>query len=45
MLSKIELSDPGQLQMAGVISQMMAGVQTGNKSSSNVIVFVILIVT
>jgi hypothetical protein len=34
MLSRVELSDPSQLQMAGVISQMMAGVQSKNKNGS-----------
>jgi len=36
MLSRVQLSDPGQQQMAGVITQMMAGVQGGNKSGNAV---------
>ena len=34
MLSQVELSDPSQMQMAGVISQMMAGVKSKTGSSS-----------
>jgi hypothetical protein len=34
MLSRVDLSDPGQMQMAGVISQMMSGVKSSNASSS-----------
>ena len=34
MLSRVELSDPSQMQMAGVISQMMAGVKSKTGSSS-----------
>ena len=34
MLSRVELSDPSQMQMAGVISQMMAGVKSTAGASS-----------
>jgi hypothetical protein len=42
MLSRVQLSDPGQQQMAGVISQMMAGVQARNKSGNTVKILLIL---